>query len=420
MSMYQVQDSTVVVRAHRDLISGKLRVSRTVVLLGLTSMFTDISSEMVVTVLPIYLLYSVGVSMVGFGIIDGIYNGAAALVQFAGGVMGDRLGRHKHVAAVGYGLSAVCRPLLLVVSSAAGIGAAVGLDRIGKGIRTAPRDAMISMSTPEKRLGTAFGVHRALDTTGAMLGPVIAFVVLAGAPENYRAVFGVSIFAALIGLGILTLFVSNPRPRSERPATVRISPRDALSLLHDRRVLAVTVVSCGFGLVTISDAFLYLGLQQHLNLDYSFFPLLFAGTSLSYMLLAAPVGRLADRVGRKRVFFTGYVLLAIVYTSLMLPAFGAGMVVVYLLIFGAFFAATDGVLSAITASLVPEKLRGSGLALVGSLDSVASLVASATFGILWTVASAATAALVFGGGLVVVMVISAVVLLRLERDAVAS
>jgi MFS family permease len=340
-------------------------------------------------------------------------------VQFAGGLMGDRLGRHKHVAAVGYGISAVCRPLLLLVgTSAPGVGLSVGLDRVGKGLRTAPRDAMISLSTPKSRLGTAFGVHRALDTTGAMLGPVIAFLVLAAAPENYRAVFGVSIFAALLGFGILTLFVTNQK--AERPARSLVSLRPALGLLKDRRVLAVTLISCGFGLVTISDAFLYLGLQQHLNLDYSFFPLLFAGTSLSYMLLAAPVGRLADRVGRKRVFFTGYVLLAIVYTSLMVPAFGTGVVVIYLLIFGAFYAATDGVLNAITSALVPDELRGSGLALVGSLDSVASLIASATFGILWSVASAATAAMVFGGALILVLAVSAIVLLRLERHAVAA
>src|SRR5215475_6480641 len=114
--MYKVQDSTVVVRAHRDLVTGRLRVAPTVLLLGLTSLFTDISSEMVATVLPLYLLYSTGLSLVGFGVIDGVYNGAAALVQFGGGLMGDRLRRHKQVAVAGYGLSALCRPLLLLAS----------------------------------------------------------------------------------------------------------------------------------------------------------------------------------------------------------------------------------------------------------------------------------------------------------------
>jgi len=199
--------------------------------------------------------------------------------------------------------------LLVVGASPVGIGSSVGLDRIGKGLRTAPRDALISLSTPRSRLATAFGVHRALDTTGAFLGPLIAFVVLLSAPENYRAVFSVSLFAALIGLGIITLFVRN-RP-ARRSSAAPISVRQALALLCDRRLRVLTLISCAFGLVTISDAFLYVGLQRHIKFDYSFFPLLFAGTSLSYMLLAAPAGRLADRIGRRRVFIGGYVLLAV-------------------------------------------------------------------------------------------------------------
>jgi MFS family permease len=414
VGMYNVQDSTAVVRAHRDLARGRLRVAPTVVLLGLTSMFTDISSEMVATVLPLYLLYSTGLSLVGFGVIDGIYNGAAALVQFAGGLLGDRLRRHKEVAVAGYGLSALCRPLLLILSTPAGIGLTVGLDRVGKGLRTAPRDALISLSTPKSRLGTAFGVHRALDTTGAMLGPVIAFVVLESAPENYRAVFGVSLFAALIGLAILVLFVQNRK--SEREPARKIDVRQALGLLRDHRLRALTIVTCALSLVTISDAFLYVGLQRHIDFDFSFFPLLFAGTSLSYMLLAAPVGRLADRVGRRRVFIGGYVLLAIVYTALLLPSLGTPGLLIYLTLFGGYYAATNGVLSAITSSMVSEELRGSGLALVASLDSIASLLASVAFGTLWTLTSNATAVAVFGIGLVVAIAVAAVVLTRVGSE----
>jgi MFS family permease len=416
--MYNVQDSTVVVRAHRDLVTGRLRVAKTVLLLGLTSMFTDISSEMVSTVLPLYLLYATGLSLVGFGVIDGIYNGAAAIVQFIGGLLGDKLRKHKQVAMVGYGVSMLCRPLLLLVGgSPSGIGLSVGLDRIGKGLRTAPRDAMISLSTPKAKLGAAFGVHRALDTTGAMIGPVLAFIVLESAPENYRAVFGVSLFAAVIGFAILTLFVDNKAsPRKQAPA--QISLRKALGLMRDRRLRALTLVTCALSVVTISDAFLYVGLQRHLNFDFSFFPLLFAGTSLSYMLLAAPVGRLADKIGRRHVFLTGYVLLALVYSSLLVPSFGIAGVFVYLALFGAYYAATNGVLSAITSSLVPEELRGSGLSLVSTLDSVSSLVASVVFGGLWTLTSNATAVSVFGIGLVAAIAVAAVVLARVERIAV--
>src|SRR4051794_14392178 len=164
--MYHMSDSAAVVRGHRRLLSRRragTAIPRTVVLLGLTSLFTDISSEMVVAVLPIYLVAIGGVSPLAFGVIDGIYNRATALVGLAAGFLGDRWRRHKELAVVGYGISAVCKLLLLVVGTAvSAIGAVVLLDRAGKGVRTAPRDAMISLATPPGRLGVAFGVHRAM------------------------------------------------------------------------------------------------------------------------------------------------------------------------------------------------------------------------------------------------------------------
>ncbi len=272
---------------------------------------------------------------------------------------------------------------------------------------------MISLSTPKSRLGTAFGVHRALDTTGAMLGPVIAFVVLESAPENYRAVFGVSLFAALIGLGILVLFVQNKA--SERvPGQAGLRARGVRPDAGQRPLRVLTLVTCALSLVTISDAFLYVGLQRHVDFDFSFFPLLFAGTSLSYMLLAAPMGRLADRVGRRRVFIGGYVLLAVVYSALLAPSLGTPGIIIYLGLFGAYYAATNGVLSAITSAIVPEELRGSGLSLVASLDSIASLLASVAFGALWTLTSNQTAVTVFGIGLVLAIAVAAVALRRVE------
>jgi sugar phosphate permease len=223
--MYQVSSSTAVLRAHRRLLSRAStspRVARTVVLLGLTSLVTDISSEMVSAVLPLYLVYVGGFTPLAYGVIDGVYQGATAFVGLASGFIGDRFRRHKDVAASGYGLSAVSKLLLATVGTAvSSIGAVVLMDRIGKGIRTAPRDTMISLSTPQDQLGTAFGVHRALDTTGAVIGPILAFAMLAIAPLAFHSLFLVSFCIAVVGVGILVLFVDPKRAAPDSGAPVR-------------------------------------------------------------------------------------------------------------------------------------------------------------------------------------------------------
>jgi sugar phosphate permease len=181
-----------------------------VLFLGLTSLFTDISSEMLSTVLPLYVVFHLGFTPLQFGILDGLYQGIAALVRVISGLVADRWHRHKEVAAFGYGLSTVCRLGLLVVGGTwAGLVSVVLLDRVGKGVRTAPRDALISLSTAPAHLGLAFGVHRALDTAGALLGPLIAFGLLMLVPDGFDAVFVASLCAALVGFAVLTLFVEN-------------------------------------------------------------------------------------------------------------------------------------------------------------------------------------------------------------------
>lgn len=176
--MYQIEGSGQVLKGRGRRALSQLvrpRVSRTVLLLGYTSMFTDISAEMVSTILPLYLVFSLNMSPLAFGVIDGLYLGAAALVRIFGGFLADRTRRHKEVAVAGYALSAVSRFGLLIVGNVWTLLAGVVLiDRLGKGIRTAPRDALISLSSEQKELATAFGVHRALDTAGAMIGPLIA------------------------------------------------------------------------------------------------------------------------------------------------------------------------------------------------------------------------------------------------------
>ena len=187
--MYQAENIRAVLAGRGRGVRGLWpRVNRTVFLLGLTSLFTDISSEMVATILPLYLVYTLGFTPLQFGFIDGLYQGASALVRIASGLVGDRWQRHKEVAVLGYGLSAICKPAFLLVGAAwGGLVAVILVDRTGKGIRTAPRDALISLSTPREELATAFGVHRALDTVGAMLGPLLAFCAAGAPPRAFQA-----------------------------------------------------------------------------------------------------------------------------------------------------------------------------------------------------------------------------------------
>jgi hypothetical protein len=419
--VYQVESTRELLRGRWALLRrGRrgLRVSRNVLLLGLTSLFTDLSAEMVAAILPIYLIYGLGLSPLQFGVVDGLYQGVTALVRVGGGLAADRWRRHKEVAAFGYGISAACKLGYVAVGSALGsLSSIVVVDRIGKGIRTAPRDALISLSATRANLATAFGVHRALDTAGAMLGPLAAFAVLAAAPRAFDAVFVVSFCVALVGLSILVLFVENP-PSSGKaaPDLDTVSLRDAFGLLASRRFQGLLVAGAALALFTISDGFLYLAIQRHLDLDERFLPLLFMGSALVYMLLAVPVGRVADRLGRGRVFIGGYVVLLPVYASLLLPAVGIAVLPLYLMLVGCYYAATDGVLMALASALLPERLRGSGLALLVTATSLGRLLASVTLGAIWTWVGLETAVLSFGIGLILAMSLAGFVIGRIKED----
>jgi MFS family permease len=419
--MYQAESSGFLLRrpaATRP--RSRLRVSRNVVLLGLTSLLTDVSAEMVAAVLPIYVVLALGASPLQYGLIDGLYQGGAALVRLAGGVLADRWNRYKEMAALGYGVSAACKAGLIAVgASVGGVSAIVLADRFGKGIRTAPRDALISLSSAPDRLASSFGVHRAMDTAGAMLGPLAAFAVLLAAPGAFSAVFAVSLCFAILGLAVLLLFVENraPAPVSERTRRRRLPSTFGLLRLPAFRRLVV--VGALLGLVTISDGFLYLGLQRRVEFESTLFPLLFAGSALTYMALAVPVGLLADRVGRGRVFVAGYLLLLLVYTALVLPAPGAVALIVYLPLIGAYYAATDGVLMAAASTALPEQQRGGGLGLLLAATTLAKLVAAVVFGLLWTTLGLEVAALAFGAGLAIAAGVAALVLAR-GKERIAS
>ncbi|MFC9278374.1 MFS transporter [Streptomyces collinus] len=446
------------------------RVAPVVLVLGTVSLITDVSSEMVTAVLPLYLVTTLGFSPLGFGTLDGVYNGVSALVQLTGGHLADRVRNHKLLAGLGYGLSALCKPLLLLAGSIGTLGTVLALERTGKGLRTAPRDAMISLSTRPENQGRAFGVHRAMDTTGAMFGPLAAFLILRTAVDGYDAVFAVSACVAALGVLVLVLFVPGGRrdarpetaspggpagpagpggtgrdgsgvrgarpddadaadagpgdagawdARPDGPGTRGAGPRDAgtrdagpdgtgvqdtgpdsagpgdgrppvrvreaLDLLRLPRLRALAGCAALLGLTTVSDAFVYLLLQRRAGVGEEWFTLLPLGTAVVFLLLAVPLGALADRIGRRTVFLAGHVGLLSAYGLLLWAPATPALTPVVLALHGTFYAATDGVLPAALAGLVPEQLRATGLAIVGTSQALARFCCSLGFGAAWTV-----------------------------------
>ncbi|TGB10180.1 MFS transporter [Streptomyces sp. MZ04] len=364
------------------------RVAGPVIALGAVSLVTDISSEMVTAVLPLYFVLQLGLSPLQFGFLDGLYNGVTAFVRLLGGYAADRGGRHKLVAGGGYALSALSRlGLLLAGGATAGIGAALAADRIGKGVRTAPRDALISLSSPPDALGRAFGVHRAMDTTGALLGPLAAFALLWATADAYDAVFVVSFCFGLLGVLMLVAFVPGRHDERVAPAPPNTSKAkrgrvlDLLRIPAFRRVLGAAAL---LGAATIGDAFLYLLLQRRLDFAVSWFPLLPLGAAAVYLLLAVPAGRLADRVGRRIPFLAGHAALLGGYVLLLCPTAALPLLIGVLLLLGVFYAATDGVLMALATPVLPQGRRASGMAVLQTGQALARLVAAAGFGAAWT------------------------------------
>jgi MFS family permease len=445
--MYQVQDSVALLRARRGFAAarktGRPFVARTVLLLGLTSLLTDISSEMVAAILPLYTVQVLGLNPLQYGVLNGIYQGGSAFARLIFGFVADRMSRYREVAGLGYGLSAICKLGLLATTAFGGLAAVLLLDRIGKGIRTAPRDAMISLSSPQDELGTAFGVHRAMDTCGAMLGPLLGFALLALTPNEYHGIFLISFCFALIGVAILLLLVDDPARDPERvkaagaeaaavpaaptapaapapteadePADSRLTLRGATSLLSGGPLGGLVVISFLLGLATIGDAFLYLQLHERLDFADSLFPLLYVGTSSIFMVMAVPAGRLSDRIGRAKVFTFGYAILLALYVVLLSGASSDLLIPATLLGLGIFYASTDGVLAALGSAAVPEAVRGTGLAALGTATGLAQFGASIAFGALWYKAGVHTTFIVFTAGLAIALAATVVVLLIRPR-----
>ncbi|MFF2307014.1 MFS transporter [Streptomyces sp. NPDC058128] len=391
------------------------RVPGTVLALGAVSLVTDVSSEMVTAVLPLYLVLGLGLSPLQFGLLDGLSTGATALVRLLGGATADRGGRHKQVGGLGYALSACSRLGLLLAGGATGwIATAIAADRLGKGVRTAPRDALITLHSPPEDLGRAFGTHRAMDTTGALLGPLAAFALLWATADAYDTVFAVSFSVGAFGVLLWVLLVPGRRRADEKAPAVPAGPRarggfrGGLSGRSPGRLLGglfdgllgglrspgyrrIVVCAGILGAATIGDAFLYLLLQRRLAFDATWFPFLPLGAAAVYLLLAVPAGRLADRIGRRAPLLYGHGALLLAYGLLLAPLPDTVALLGVLLLLGVFYAATDGVLMALAGPFLTEGRQASGLAVVQTAQALARLGAAVAFGAVWTMSGPETA-----------------------------
>ncbi|MCS0603595.1 MFS transporter [Streptomyces sp. LP11] len=397
-------------------------VGSNVLALGTVSLLTDVSAEMVTAVLPLYFVLALHLGPAAYGLMDGLYTGATALLRLAGGYAADRSRRRKAVAGAGYGISALAKlGLAAAGSSLPALGAVIVADRAGKGLRSAPRDALITLSVPEPLLGRAFGIHRAMDSMGAFAGPLAALGVLAAvgtaSPAAFHALFLTSFCVAAAGLLALAALARDHH--DERPVPpAAVSLRKAAALLRSAPLRRLLCAAGLLGMATVGDGFVYLLLMRRQSMPTGWFPLMAVGTNLVYLLLAAPLGALADRYGRRTVLMAGYGALLSVYLLLCAPLSGAPVTVAALCCYGAFYAATDGVLMALAGPLLPAGLRTTGLACVQTVQALAYFGSSAAFGLAWSSWGSGRATGAAAGATVLALIATALLLRgRTDRGA---
>lgn len=356
-----------------------VRLPAAVWMLGGVSLLMDVSSEMVHSLLPLFLVGSLGVSVLALGLIEGVAEATALVTKVFSGMASDWLGRRKGLAVLGYALGALSKPAFALAQGAGVVVAARVVDRIGKGIRGAPRDALLADLAPPGARGAAFGLRQSLDTVGAFLGPLIATGLMLAWAQDYRAVFWVAVIPGALAVLLLAVGVTEPeRPSKARP--VNPIQRQALAQLG-RGYWAVVVVGSVFTLARFSEAFLVLRAEQ-LGVAATWVPLVMVAMNAVYAATAYPVGRLSDRIGHGGLLLAGLGVLVLADVVLALaqgwPALLAGVA-----LWGMHMGMTQGLLAARVAEESPEPLRGTAFGLFHLASGVAMLAASVVAGILW-------------------------------------
>jgi MFS family permease len=358
----------------------RLAIPRTVWALGFVSMFMDISSEIIHSLLPLFLTMTLGVSVAMVGLIDGFAEATASISKVFSGYIADRMGRRKPLILLGYGLGALSKPFFALAATAPVIIGARFADRIGKGLRGAPRDALVADVTPSEIRGRAFGLRQSLDTVGAFVGPLAAIGLMALLANNMRMVFWVAVIPAVLAVLCVMFGVRDSKPQQDAPVArppIQISDLKRLP----REFWNVTGIGVVFTLARFSEGFLILKASAE-GLPLTLAPLVLVVMNLVYALGAYPAGGLSDRMPARKLLFWGLACLIAADLSLALIA-GLGGAFLGIALWGAHMALTQGLLARLVADHAPSDLRGSAFGLFNLVTGLAMLFASAIAGLLW-------------------------------------
>jgi MFS family permease len=361
-------------------LSALNEIPPTVWALGFVSLLMDTSSEIIHALLPVYLVNVLGATMVTVGLVEGVAEATASITKIFSGAVSDWLGTRKWLAVMGYGLAAFSKPIFPLASSVGWVVVARFIDRIGKGIRGAPRDALIADVTPERLRGASFGLRQSLDTAGAFIGPALAVGLMWLSGDDFRSVFWVAVIPAFLCVALLLVAVDEP----ERATALR-KVRSPLGLEELKRlgvaywfVVGVTVV---FSLARFSEAFLILRAQA-VGLPVALVPLVLVLMNVVYSLAAYPAGALSDRINRLRILGTGFAVLA---AADLVLAFTDGLsgVAIGVALWGLHMGLTQGLLATLVADVAPAELRGTAFGMFNLLGGLSLLGASVLAGALW-------------------------------------